>query len=175
MKLRIHKAVVGIFKQKPCMVVELNKYDYERALAYNKRDLDGYVIEITKKKRSNDQNRYMWELISQIAERSGISQNDIYRQAIREAGAWYTFKVRQDEYKSFCKTWEENGVGWWVETEVYDHDGVMCRAYRGTSGYNSAEMSRIIDWVVNEAKWYEIDTETPEQLARRKAIWNENI
>lgn len=173
MKLRIERAVTTLIKNRPCIIFELVKPDYERATAYNKRDLKGYTIEVAKQKRSNEQNRYMWELISQIAERSGLRPNDVYRHAIREAGAWYTFKVQQDEFKSFCKTWEANGVGWWCELENNRNGEITCRAYRGTSGYNSVEMSKIIDWVIDEAKWYNIETETPEQLARRKAMWNE--
>ena len=117
----------------------------------------------------------MWELISQIADRSGLRQNDVYRQAIREAGAWFTFKVKNSEYDRFCKTWEQNGVGWWCEIEASGSFETMCRAYRGTSSYNSLEMSKLIDWVVEEAKWHGIETETPEQLARRKAEWHEAV
>ena len=175
MKLRIRNAVATTIKNVPCMFIELNRYDFEKAKAYNDRDLEDYTIEIAKPKRSNDQNRYMWELISKIAEASGLRENDIYRHAIREAGAWFTFRVAESEYKDFCKTWEANGVGWWVEEEVRDDAGIMCRAYRGSSGYNSLEMSKIIDWIIDEAKWWNIETDTPEQIARRKATWNGQV
>lgn len=175
MKLRIKKAKAGIAKGKPCIAFELNKYDLEKATAYNGKDLSGYTVEIVKQKRSNDQNRYMWELITQIAERTGLRPNDIYREAIREAGSYIDIKVKQEAYESFCKKWSEKGVGWWVENETEEFGVKSCRAYCGTSGYNSKEMSNIIDWVIEEAKWYDIETETPEQIARRKAEWNGEV
>jgi hypothetical protein len=175
MKLRIKNAKAGLARNKPCIVFELNKYDLEKAEAYNGRDLTGYTVEIVKQKRSNDQNRYMWELISQIAERSGLRPNDIYRHAIREAGKYIDMKIIDRAYTSFCKMWADKGVGWWVETERQDNGEVFCRAYCGTSAYNSKEMSNIIDWVIEEAVWYDIETETPEQLERRKAQWNGEV
>ena len=175
MKLRIKKAVAGLYKQRPCIMFELNKFDLERAQKYNGKDLSGYTIEIVKAKRSNDQNRYMWELISQIAEKSGLRPNDVYRHAIREAGSYVDMEVSHEAFPSFCKMWEERGVGWWVEKELQTSRGIYCRAYCGTSAYNSVAMSKIIDWVVEEAKWHDIETDTPEQLAERKALWNEKV
>ena len=154
-------------------MIELNKYDLEKAQAYNGKDLDGYVVEIAKPKRSNDQNKYMWELITQVADASGLRPNDVYRQAVREAGAWIMLKVKTEDYDALCKTWASNGLGWWVETERKGNTETIGRAYRGTSSYNSVEMSKLIDWVVEEAHWYNIETETPEQIARRKAVWND--
>lgn len=174
MKLRIKKAKTSVTPGSvPVIMFELNKYDFDKAKVYNNKDLEGYTIEVVKQKRSSEQNRYMWELISQIAERSGLRENDIYRHAIREAGAYIDIKLRHEAYDSFCKMWADKGVGWWVEVIDEGFGGKHCRAYCGTSGYNSREMSRIIDWVIEEAKFHDIETETPEQLARRKAEWNE--
>lgn len=172
MKLRIKRAKALLIKERPCIVFELNQFDYDRAQAYNDKDLTGYTIEVVKQKRSSDQNRYMWELIAQIAERAGLRHNDIYRHAIREAGAYIDMKVSHDAYDAFRKMWAEKGIGWWVEIETQDAKEIYCRAYCGTSGYNSREMSKIIDYLIDEAKWWGIETETPEQLARRKAQWN---
>ena len=175
MKLRIKKAKVQIINGMPCILFVLNKYDFDKAKAYNDRKLDGYTIEVVKQKRSNEQNRYMWELISQIAERSGLRPNDIYRQAIREAGAYVDMKIKNEAYESFCKMWEEKGLGWWVEIEFGSKYEKHCRAYCGTSVYNSKEMNKLIDGVVEEARWHDIETETPEEIARRKAQWNGEV
>ena len=173
MKLRIKRALAKISKKgTPCLIIEINKYDFDRAKAYNDRDLNGYTIEIAKAKRSNDQNRYMWELITQVAEASGVRPNDVYRQAIREAGAYIMLKVKNDDFENLVRTWNANGIGWWVEVERKGAHETIGRAYRGTSSYNSVEMSKLIDWVIDEAHWYNIETETPEQIARRKAEWN---
>ena len=42
---------------------------------------------------------------------------------------------------------------------------------RGSSDYNTYEMSKLIDGCVQEAKYLGIETLTPEELERMKVIW----
>ena len=44
-------------------------------------------------------------------------------------------------------------------------------AYYGSSTYNTTEMSRLIDYVVDEAKELGIETLPPEQLNAMKESW----
>jgi hypothetical protein len=44
---------------------------------------------------------------------------------------------------------------------------------RGTSTYNTAEMSHFLDMVVQEAKDLGIETATPEQLAEMKRLFEQ--
>ena len=55
------------------------------------------------------------------------------------------------------------GIGWQTEQLDYAQDGntVIIRAYRGSSTYDSKQMSRLIDWLVQEAEELEIETEDP--------------
>ena len=53
-----------------------------------------------------------------------------------------------------------------AETADMGLDGwVTVMAYWGSSAYSTAEMSRLLDDVVEEAKGLGIETATPEQLA----------
>lgn len=45
------------------------------------------------------------------------------------------------------------------------------KVYRPTHEYNSAEMSVLIDGTVETAKELDIQTETPDEIARLKALW----
>ena len=45
------------------------------------------------------------------------------------------------------------------------------KVYRPTHEYNSAEMSLLIDGAVETAKELGIETETPDEIARLKALW----
>lgn len=45
---------------------------------------------------------------------------------------------------------------------------------KGTSEYDTKEMSVFIDGVVSEAKELGIQTETPEEIERLKALWQTN-
>jgi hypothetical protein len=45
--------------------------------------------------------------------------------------------------------------------------------YKGSSEFDSREMSIFLDGVVSEAKEMGIPTETPNEIARLKAMWGE--
>lgn len=173
MKLRIGKCRVGISKQQPAIMFSMDGYEYERAKQYDGKDLTGYVIDIYKPKRSNQANSYMWELITQIEDRSGINRNDIYKMAVREAGVWYDGEISTKDFPDFVEDWEKQWVGWFVDTDIRGTKATSFRAYRGSSVYNSKQMSRLIDHVVEEAKFWNIETATPEELAKIKVLWGE--
>lgn len=133
-------------------------------------------IEIKKynTKRSLNANAYMWVLIGEIAEKTNEPRTAIYRQAIQEAGVMKPLLVRneiadgvQDTLTDVKPTGTGNFAllgasrkGW---TEVY--------FYIGSSNYDTKEMSRLIDYIVSEAKDLGIDTLTPSELERMKAEW----
>lgn len=48
---------------------------------------------------------------------------------------------------------------------------VFYKIYRGSSTYNTQEMSALIDGTVAEAKEHGIETMTPDELSRMKAAW----
>ena len=45
------------------------------------------------------------------------------------------------------------------------------RIYKGTSEYNTREMSIFIDGVVHEAQNLDIETKTPAEIERIKNLW----
>ena len=46
------------------------------------------------------------------------------------------------------------------------------RVFKGSSEYDTKEMSIFIDGIVQEAKQLDIETLTPNQLAELKSLWN---
>lgn len=62
-----------------------------------------------------------------------------------------------------CGNKQENGL------QLYFY-----RVYRGSHTYNTKEMSVLIDGIVQEAKDLGIETYTPEQIERLKALWQSN-
>lgn len=42
----------------------------------------------------------------------------------------------------------------------------------GSSSYDTKEMSRLIDYIADEAKGLGIETMTPDELAQLKAAWD---
>ena len=60
-----------------------------------------------------------------------------------------------------------------VHLKVVERPGEMVKmaVMRGSHTYDTAEMSRLIDATVEEAKELKIETMTPDQLERMKAAW----
>ena len=115
MKLKVNTCRTGISNGKPAIMFGLPGKEMDRAKSYDGKDLTGYVIEIVKPQRSDQANRYMWELIGEIADRSGVNRNDIYRQAVREAGSYQDVYVRTDSVQTYINVWTRQGIGWFVD------------------------------------------------------------
>lgn len=137
------------------------------------------IWEITekKKKRSLDSNAYFHKLCDLLRQKLGISMARCKNHLIADYGqiqylpdgSQMIYKTNAPEdwmmeletlHTKLVKVTEENGK------EVYFY-----RVYRGSHTYNSAEMSKLIDGLVEECKQVGIETATPEQLARMAALW----
>lgn len=125
------------------------------------------VFELTvtnaKKKRSNDQNELMWKLCQLIAEAVGITKNEVYREHIRDYGTWVNSLTKRDDADALKRQWESNGVGWIAE-ELGENNGIVkLRLYAGSSTYDTAQMKRLIDSLMDECR--SLCIEVDERLA----------
>ena len=123
----------------------------------NIEELNGLKLNVElkkwSKKRSLDCNAYMWVLIQKIAERISnpemtITKEEIYRQAIREVGAYTIVPIKNEAVEEWIRIWQSNGIGWVCDTQPSKLEGftnVMC--YHGSSSYNQAEMNRLVNIV----------------------------
>ena len=48
---------------------------------------------------------------------------------------------------------------------------MQCQCYEGSSKYDTAEMARFIDGIVQECEELGIETESPDELVRMKREW----
>lgn len=125
------------------------------------------TVEKVKKKRSLNANNYMWQLCEQIAVSVGLSKDEVYRQAVQAVGVYKDFhSLGPDEASTFQTAWSMLGTGWFCEQADYEPDGerLVIRAYYGSSVYNTRQMSRLIDYIVQDAKALGIETMTPQEL-----------
>ena len=130
-------------------------------------------IESHKNRRSLDANAYCWALIGQIAAAVGKKKEEIYREEIKELGGNYdTVCVTEKAADALCAHWQHNGLGWIAETFESKIKGcVNVNLYYGSSAYNSVQMARLIDNVVQDAQALGIDTMTPKEIALLKEDW----
>ena len=124
--------------------------------------------------RSLDANAYLWVLCSKIAEKLGITKEEVYRREIKEVGVYDVVEVTHIAYQRLCVRWSEHGTGWFCECLDETRDGKLTvAAYYGSSTYDTLEMKRLIDNVIEEAKAQGIQTETPSEIALMMARWND--
>lgn len=158
--------------QKPKILLVLNERESLSSIEELKEDKLSIEIKKYKNKRSLDANAYMWVLISKLEEKLNISKDIIYKDAIRNIGVYEVIPVKNEAVERFIEAWTKNGLGWVCETTKSKLEGYTnILAYYGSSTYNTAEMSRLIDFVVQECKQLNIETMTPGQLNILKEEW----
>lgn len=127
------------------------------------------VIGKAKEKRSNDANAYFWTLINKLSGKINIPPVEIYRTYIKDVGGNYeVIPIREDAVETWIKVWQGRGLGWLCdiigESKLRGYMNVIC--YYGSSTYDTRQMTRLIDLCVQDCKENNIETLTPEELAR---------
>lgn len=134
-----------------------------------------YDVEIKehREKRSLDSNAYAWLLIDRLAEKLRIPKTEIYRRYIREIGGNNeTVCVTAEAADKLRSGWEHNGLGWQTDTMSSKLPGcVRVVLYYGSSTYDTAQMSRLIDLIVQDCQEQGIETLSPDKLAGMMEEW----
>lgn len=129
-----------------------------------------YVANLKEKKdkRSMSQNAYYWVLNNQLALQQRISPIEVYKEHIKNmAGIYDVILVKEEAVDSFIRNWQRNGTGWLVfdsgAKERYGGSHVL-KVYRGSSDFNTEEMSRLIDLVIMDCESVGIPTLSREEI-----------
>lgn len=143
-----------------------------RRLAYDFKPGE-YELKRTRKKRSLDANAYCWELCTQIANAVNIAKEDVYRRNIREVGEYTPLPIKAEAVEDFKRIWSGKGVGWFVD--VIDDSKIdgykLIFAYHGSSTYDTAQMSRLIDSLIQDAKAVGIETLSEREKSLLLGAW----
>lgn len=153
----------------------INEIAPARAFVLNiKNRLYDLVVKEHREKRSLDANAYCWVLIDRLAEATGCPKTDIYRRAIREIGGVSdTVCVIEKAADRLEAVWHKNGVGWFSERAESKLSGcVTVTLYYGSSQYDTKQMSRLIDHIVEDCKALGIETLPPDKLDLLKEEWS---
>lgn len=137
-----------------------------------------FSIKKAVKHRSMEANRYCWVLVDQIAARSGEKRSDVYRHAIREIGGVSQDSIMKTEaVPLFTRIWEKQGLGNQVEIVDTEEDTgwSSVRIYFGSSTYDTAQMSALLDSLIQEAEALGIPTITPKEEERMLGKWGKKV
>lgn len=132
-----------------------------------------YEIRAKKSLRSLDSNAYAWILIDKLAEATGIPKTDVYRNAVRDVGGNMEIVcVKAEAAPTLRKIWESRGIGWQSDENMSKLPGcVNVHLYYGSSTFDTAQMSRLIDNLIQDAKSVGIETLPPDKLKTMLEGW----
>ena len=129
-----------------------------------------YSLEKEKQKRSLDSNAYAWELIGKIADVLGSDKDSIYLEMLKSYGQTGVVKIKNADVDHFCRTYKYHAPH---ESLPPEQEAQYFRFWVGSSQYNQQEMNIFINGLVDECKALDIETMTPEELARLNTRWGE--
>lgn len=135
-----------------------------------------------KEHRSLSANAYFYVLVGKIAEKTGRTITYIHNMLISDYGQYEMqeiggkMQVMVVILSDDIDAMELSTLHLQTTTAVRELDnGNLYRVYRvmrGSHTYNTAEMSRLIDGTVQEARELGIETLTPDAIARMEADWS---
>lgn len=132
-----------------------------------KQDLDKeFEIKEKRNKRSKSQNAYAWELIGKIADVLRKSKEEVYLQMLKDYGQSEIVSMLSSiNPKGYFKYYESIGTGI-VNNKEFTH----YKIFKGSSEFDTKEMTIFIDGIIQECKQLDIETLTPEQIASMNLI-----
>ena len=139
----------------------------------NKLNID---LKKYRKRRSLDANNYFWKLLQELCKLAEIDTKEEYKRRVKELGIFRRFRIEKENVNTFEKMWTKQGIAWFCEifdTEIIgDTEFKIINAYYGSSSFNTKQMSRLIDGLVQDCKVYNIETKTPEEIESLLKEWD---
>lgn len=126
-----------------------------------------------RKKRSLNANAYAWKLMDELAQAQGISPLEVYQHQIRDVGVCRIIELRDDAVDTVRTIWSFHGTGWLSEiVDRGSHENFsLVRLYYGSSCYNTRQMSRLLDNIIQDCEALGIQTKTPKEIADMLNLW----
>lgn len=120
-----------------------------------------------RKKRSLNSNSYLWKLINEIANAMRMSKEEVYLQMLKDYGQSEVISLLSSiNVDGYFKYYEVIG-----ESMLNGKEFKHIKIYKGSSEYDTREMSILLQGVVEEAKALGIETMTEKELNILKENW----
>ncbi len=140
--------------------------------------LKGKELTVTAKKyrkaRSLNANAYAWALLDQLAVRMHVAKESLYKSYVRNIGGNNDQMLMNGEAVGrFCSAWQSYGLGWITDVMPSGAKGMsLVTAYYGSSTYDTEQMSRLIDLIVQDCQSVGIETRDPNDIASMLEAWD---
>lgn len=174
MKLQGTLADISIdFKTKKPKITLLINSNMKTLEELDKLNLLDIEVKKHRNKRSLDANAYCWVLCEKLAIAMDITKEEVYKQEIMMVGKSVIVPIKNEEVEYFKSAWENKGLGYICESlgnsKIAGYENL--RLYYGSSSYNTKDMSRLIDSIVEDCKSVGIETLPPKELESLKEGW----
>ena len=127
-----------------------------------------FEVKEHRQKRSLNANAYAWTLIGKIADDMRKSKEEVYLQMLKDYGQSEMISVLSHiDLTGYFKYFEPVAT-----TMLQGKEFTHYKIYKGSSEYDTREMSILIDGIVQEAKNLKIETLPPHEIERLKGLWN---
>lgn len=139
------------------IVSEQDKFNVDNIIAKAK-EYGELSVDITKYRnhRSLSANGLLWVMCEQIANAIRSNKDDVYIMMLKRYGQFVPMTTNKKYIEAIEQEWRAiEIIG---EKEQEGHEIIKFLAYRGSSTYNTEEMSRLLDGVIDEAKDLGIET-----------------
>jgi len=162
--------------KKPEITLSINENtNFEEIQNAEKLKID---IKKFRKKRSLDANNYFWKLLQDFCDLNELDTIEEYKRRVRELGIFRRCRIETDNLQTMIKTWENWGIAWWVEIEdteyLQDIEFKILHLYYGSSSFDSRQMSRLIDGLVQDCKELGIPTKSEEEIQSLIKEWKKS-
>lgn len=135
-----------------------------------------YEVKEVKKKRSTNANNYFWKLLQELCEVQNLDTIEEYRKRVKELGIFRRFRIEPKDVKTFEIMWQDKGIAWFCEIADTEYIGnvefKIINAYYGSSSFNSKQMSRLIDNLVQDCQAIGIETKSKTEIDALLKEWD---
>lgn len=136
-----------------------------------------YVAEIKRyrPRRSLDANNLAWKLLGELSAVLRIPDVELYREYVKDVGGNYTIvPIREDLLEEWDHLWCEGHYGRMTVDmgECRNTPGYHnVKTYKGSSDYDTAQMSRLLDLIIEDCKQNGIDVLTERERSLLLEEW----
>ena len=133
-----------------------------------------YEINRIRKKRSLDANAYCFVLLDKLSADLQTPKEELYRRYVKEiGGVSETVCVPNKAVDKLVSVWESRGLGWQTDTFPSKLEGCTnVILYYGSSVYDTNQMSRLIDSIVQDCVAIGIETKSEEEINSLLNEWS---
>lgn len=154
-----------------------------KAMAYMRKIKAGKLYDIEmkehRKKRSLDANAKAWVLINELAVMLRLPPDEVYQGYIPDVGGNFKIiPVKPEDISEWERDWCKGHIGRMVEDmgpcRAKDLEGYHnLKMYIGSSDYDTAQMSRLLDLIIQDCRQVGIETLSEREKSLLLEEWNE--